>query len=99
MAVAYFREFPTSTAETLQQIGEDIAQQVGQEAPQGGLYHAEGMLDDGGWWAFDVWESEHAANQFYGTVHAQALQAAGVADVEPRRLQVSWETSQMPGAS
>ncbi len=63
MAIAYFHEFPGGTHDQAQQLSDRLEQQ-GDMPPAGGLFHAEGSMD-GGWWAFDVWESEQSARDFY----------------------------------
>jgi len=99
MAVAYFHEYPEATPELAHQVADQINQQVGSTPPQGALYHAEGSLEGGGWWAFDVWEAEEAAERFYTETLTPVLQKLNGPEPRPRKLAVQWETSQPPPSS
>ena len=95
MAVALFTRWPAGPAETSQQVAERINQRLGDRPPAGGLYHAEGPTDDGGWWTFNVWESEDAVRRFHQEILHPVLDEVGASRGEVRRLQVAWDTSQM----
>jgi hypothetical protein len=95
MAVAYYSEFPQGSSEVAQQVAERVNQQIGPEGPDGGIYHAEGPRGDGGWWTFNVWESEDAAQRFFRDTLMPILQDVGVGrpDSQPRMLNVHWESN------
>ena len=94
MAVAYFHDFSGGTPEQAQQVNERL--QVGPEGPPGGIYHAEGTTE-GGYWAFDVWDSEASADRFYSERLQPVLQDMGVSQPQTRKLNVTFESSQPPG--
>lgn len=96
MAVAFYTEFAEGSPETATQIGERIMQQVGPQGPAGGIYHAEGPLDGGGWWTFNVWESEGAAMSFFNEILVPTLRdVGGSPDAQPRKLAVHFETNSL----
>ncbi len=96
MAVAYFSEFREGTSEQAQQVADSINARLGGQPPEGGMYHAEGSMVGGGWWTFNVWESEEAYQRFYSSILAPALEGVEVAEPQSRELSVSWESSQLP---
>ncbi len=59
MAIAYLSEFPGMTQEHYDSF---IAEQYGGQPMPGVIAHAAGPTDSGGWWAFDVFESQEAAD-------------------------------------
>jgi len=59
MAIAYLYEFSGMTQEHYDAF---IEQRYGGEPMPGVIAHAAGPTDDGGWWAFDVYESQDAAD-------------------------------------
>jgi len=99
MTVAYFSDIPNVTREQAQQLSTFVQEQLGGPgvAPDGGLFHAEGPTDDGGWWGFDIWESEAHFTQFHETILAPALAQVGLDTVQFRRLEVTWDSTQVPG--
>ncbi len=97
MAVAFFYEAPGIDPAVAQQASDRINQRIGNQAPAGGLYHAEGPLDGGGWWGIDVWDSEESAQRFYREVLEPIVQELGVSAPQPRKLSVQWESSQAAG--
>jgi hypothetical protein len=84
MPVAALYEFPGMTKEHYDRF---IAEAYEGRAMPGVVAHAAGPLD-GGWWAFDVYESQEAADAI-GPPAIERLRALGV-DQEPtvRTLQV-----------
>ena len=97
MTVAYYSVMPNTSREQAQQVSDYVNEQVGTQAPAGGVYHAEGPLDDGSWWSFDVWDSEETAQQFYATILTPALQQANVQLGNQRTLAVHWQTNPPQG--
>lgn len=95
MAVAFYSEFPDASTQMAQQVAERVNQEVGSEGPEGAIYHAEGPLGAGGWWTFNVWESEEAAQRFFRETLAPIVQevAGGMPDTPPRKLAVHWESN------
>jgi hypothetical protein len=96
MAVALFSQWPAAPAGTSQRVAEGISQRLGGQFPAGGLYHAEGPMDDGGWWTFNVWESEDAFQRFRQDVLHPVLEEVGAPRGQSQQLAVAWDTSQMP---
>ncbi|MDQ3399252.1 MAG: hypothetical protein M3511_16100 [Deinococcota bacterium] len=92
MTVAFFTEFPQATPEMARQISEYVNTQLGDKPPEGGIYHAEGPTDNGGWWAFDVWESDDTAERFYADILTPTLESVNVPKGQPRKLSVQWES-------
>jgi hypothetical protein len=84
---------------TAQQVGERINQRLGDRPPAGGIYHAEGPTDDGGWWTFNVWESAAAFQDFDRENLQPVLQEVGAPRAQVRQLRVQWDNSQMQGGS
>ena len=95
MAVAYLHEFPGGTHEHAQQLADKLDKQ-GNMPPAGGLFHSEGPMD-GGWWAFDVWESEQSAREFYVGRLAPILSEVGLTAPSPRMLDVHWHSNEPQG--
>lgn len=98
MAVAYYTEYSEGSPEASSRVTERIMQQSGPGGPAGMLYHAEGPLDGGGWWAIDVLESDGAADSFYSEVLTPILQDVGagsLAGAQRRKLAVYFETSSL----
>lgn len=97
MSVAYFFEIPQLDDGTAQQINAYINERLGNRQPDGGIYHAEGPDGSGGRWSFNVWESEEHFTRFYDEFVRPAVEKVGVTPASPRRLDVSWDTSQISG--
>lgn len=93
MPIAYFFEFADYTQTMAEQLTERILPRIGSGIPAGAIYHAEGPLDDSGWWAVDVWETEERAEPFYREVFIPALESMDVAPPQPRKLSVLWEAT------
>jgi len=51
---------------------------------------------DGGWWTFNVWDAEDAAERFFRETLHPVLDQVGVPHGQPRKLAVSWDTSSLP---
>ena len=64
MAIAMMLEFPDMTEGQYAAAGQEL-QRDG--APAGQLFHAGGPMEDGGIRVVDVWESQEAADAFYGS--------------------------------
>lgn len=102
MSVAYFSEWPKLGESDSTDVAAKISEKVNtrmQGPPAGGVFHAEGPSDDGGWWVFDVWESDDAYRTFQSEVLNPVLADVGVAEPSARVLQVSWNSSQMDPSS
>jgi hypothetical protein len=97
MSIAVFSQWPKAPAETSQRVAEKINQRLGGKFPAGGLYHAEGPTDEGGWWTFNLWESDDVFQQFNQEILQPVLQEVNAPPAQVRRLPVSWDTSQLPG--
>jgi len=68
MAVAFMFRVSGLDQAGYDRIMEDLTQRAGGTfAGPGFLAHLAGPTDDGGWRVIDVWESEEAANAFYGS--------------------------------
>jgi len=96
MAVALFTQWPAGPAETSQRVAERINQRLGGQAPAGGLYHAEGPTAEGGWWTFNVWESEEAVQRFHQDILHPVLVEVGASRGQVQQLQVNWASSLPP---
>jgi hypothetical protein len=93
MAVAYFSEFPSSSQGTPQKVADAVNARLGGNPPDGGIYHAEGALDDGGWWTFNVWASEEAYQRFTAEILIPSLQTVNMTLPQGRQLAVHWESN------
>jgi hypothetical protein len=98
MAVAIFTETPNVTAEQAKQVDAEITRRLGvpNVGPEGGLFHADGPTDTGGWWIFEVWESDEAATRFHDGILKPALAHAGLEPAPSRRLEVTWHSPAAP---
>jgi len=96
MAVAYLHEFPGATHEHAKRLAETLEGQ-GDMPPTGGVFHAEGAMG-GGWWVFDVWESQDHARAFYDGRLAPILTGMGLAPSSPRMLDVHWHSNEPQGS-
>ena len=95
MAVAYFCQWGQVPEGTADRVGERVSQRLGKgQGPVGGIYHAEGATEDGGWWSFDVWESADAYQDFARQIFYPVLDEVGTPHPQVRHLQVAWDTSQ-----
>lgn len=67
MTVAFVFETDTLTQAEYDGLMETMGLQSGTFDVPGALVHIAGPKVDGGWRVVDVWESEEAANAFYGS--------------------------------
>ena len=81
-----------------QAVSDRINERLGGGPPEGAIFHAEGEAD-GGWWDFDVWESEDAALRFYEGMLRPAAEAAGVPQGQVRTLPVHWHSMEVPSTA
>lgn len=95
MAVAYLHQVHGHTAEHAQRV-DAMLEERGDMPPAGGEFHAEGPMD-GGWWYFEVWESEDHARAFYDGRLAPTLSEMGLTQPIPRKLDVQWHSNQPQG--
>jgi hypothetical protein len=85
MAFAMLYEFPDMTQEHYDRL---LAETYEDGAMAGVTAHAAGPIEGGGWWAFDVYESQAAADAI-GPPAIEKLQAMGAgAPSSIRTLQV-----------
>jgi hypothetical protein len=70
-----------------QEIYEKVREQLGVEAPAGGILHLAGPSPNGGWRVIEVWESEEDANRFFNERLQPALKAAGALSGGPPQRQ------------
>ncbi len=98
MAVAYLHEWSGATREIAQGVSDRINAVLGDAPPEGAIFHAEGE-SDGGWWVFDVWESEDAAQRFYDGILQPAIEAEGAPQGQMRTLPVHWHSMEAPPAA
>jgi hypothetical protein len=97
MPVAYFSETPNVDPATARSVIDAVTAGMGANTvPAGGRFHAEGPTDDGGWWTFDVWDSDEDWHRFRDDHLMPALRDAGVDEPPVRRLAIRWDTTQMP---
>lgn len=105
MSVAYYGNWPKvgdrDSTEVAQQIAAAVNARLGDTPPAGGLFHAEGPAEDGGWWVFNLWESDDAYHAFVANILTPAMSEAGVTPAagDLRRLAVWWDTTQVMGGS
>ncbi len=95
MAVAYLHELPGYTHLHAQQLAFRLEEQ-GNMPPAGELSHAEGPMD-GGWWTFDVWESEQSAQEFNDQRLAPIMAEMGMTRPSPKTLDVHWHRNEPQG--
>jgi hypothetical protein len=73
--VAFFYESAKLTEAGYDQLAEAVGQKFDGIAPAGRLAHLSGAMPAGGWRVLDVWESEAAANAYYGSPEFAAVAA------------------------
>jgi hypothetical protein len=83
VAIAVLYEFPGMTQEHYDRFVDDA---YGGRTMPGVIAHAAGPSDDG-WWAFDVYESQEAADAI-GPPAIERLRGMGVSEPAVRTLQV-----------
>ncbi len=98
MAVAYFHEWPGVTQEMAQRVRARLYAQLGNAAPEGGIYAADGEAD-GAYCTFDVWESEDAAQRFFDEMLKPAPEAVGAPQAQRRTLSIQWHTLEVPNGA
>jgi hypothetical protein len=96
MSVAIFSEMPQVTADTAAQVSAHVREHLGDQAPDGGMFHAEGPTESGSWWSFDIWESDDHFTSFREQFLVPAMTRVGLTPPAYRRLDIAWDTSQMP---
>jgi hypothetical protein len=74
-AVAFFYESAALNQEGYDQLAAAVGQSVDSISPAGRLAHLSGAMAGGGWRVIDVWESETAANAYYGSAEFAAVAA------------------------
>jgi hypothetical protein len=97
MSVAYYAEIPSITREQIEQVTGFINEHVGETGPEGSLFHADGPTDGGGWWAFELFVSEDEFDRFNQDILTPAFTQAGIGAPMYRRLEVTWNTIEIPG--
>ena len=97
MSVAYYSEVPNVSREQVDRVSAYINERMGDGPPDGGIFHADGPTDEGGWWAFEVYASEEQFTRFHEDFLAPAFMNAGMGEVPYRRLEVAWDSTQPPG--
>jgi hypothetical protein len=83
MAVGVLMEFPGVTREQYEALGRELALAA---LPSGALTHLCGPTADGGWRTIDVWESEHALEQFLSEQLIPKAQAVGFPQPSKREV-------------
>jgi len=98
MSVAYYAEVPNVTPAQAQQVSDEVNRRLGapNTPPEGGRFHADGPTNDGGWWQFDLWESEEHFTRFYDAILMPAVTQAGLEPFSFRQLEVHWDSTQVP---
>jgi hypothetical protein len=77
VAIVMQMEWPGVTLDDYDRVMKELG--LDADAPAGGLFHVSG--EDGGTLRIlDIWESEDAWNQFFGSRLTAALQATGLMD-------------------
>lgn len=61
-----------------QEFYEKVREQMGLNAPAGGILHIAGPSPTGGWRVIELWESEEDAMRFYNERLGPALDAVGL---------------------
>jgi hypothetical protein len=89
MTIAFYQEFPDMSAEQTETLMREL--NLGGRSPAGQHYHAEGPLESGGTWVFDVWESSEALGAFVEQKLAPIMLRLGVAPPQPNLLAVRTE--------
>ncbi|MFN2472192.1 MAG: hypothetical protein ABR583_14635 [Gaiellaceae bacterium] len=81
MAIAMMVDNPHGSEE----MYEKVREQMGLEAPAGGIFHCAGPSPNGGWRVIEIWESREEAMRFRDERLFPAFDAAGVprTGVEP----------------
>lgn len=87
MKTAMLLEFPGATEEQYKKVWEHLG--TDWKLLPGNNVHLAGPLA-GGWWAMDVWDSMDAFQQAFDANLGPALQHAGLPQVQPRVLEVSY---------
>jgi hypothetical protein len=83
MAIAVLFEAPGVTQEQY----DATLREVGSELQPGQIFHLAGPMEDG-WRVVDVWESQEALDTFWREKLGQAMQNAGMPELQPEVFQV-----------
>jgi hypothetical protein len=67
-----------------QEIYEKVREQMGLNAPAGGIFHLAGPSPNGGWRVIEVWESEEDAKRFLQERLKPAWEAVGLSGQPPQ---------------
>ena len=82
MAVAMMVDNPEGS----QEIYDSVRERLGLEKPAGGIFHAAGPSQNGGWRVIEVWESEEDAKAFVTERLLPAFDALGAPPPPPPEL-------------
>ncbi len=85
MAVSFLFGVPGLTREQYESVLAATTEGLGEQGPPGALCHAAGPMD-GGWWVFESWESDEAAQAFY-TGLRDVFDRRGVPQPQAERLE------------
>ena len=96
MAVASFKQWPQAPEGTAQRVADRINERLAGHGPAGGISHAEGPTDEGGWWTFNVWASDEVYHELDRTILQPALHDVGAPQADTRQREVWGHSSQMP---
>lgn len=97
MSVAFFSDTPNVTRDLVERVSGFVNEHLGGSPPDGSLVHADGPTDGGGWWSFELFESEAQFTRFNEGILTPAFVQAGMNPPAFRRLEVAWDSTQVPG--
>jgi hypothetical protein len=67
-----------------QEMYDKVRQQMGLDAPAGGIFHVAGPSPNGGWRVIEIWESEEDAKRFLQERLKPAWEAVGMSGPPPQ---------------
>jgi hypothetical protein len=67
-----------------QEIYDKVREQMGLDAPAGGIFHVAGPSPNGGWRVLEIWESEEDAKRFLQERLKPAWEAVGLSGPPPQ---------------
>jgi hypothetical protein len=67
-----------------QEIYDKVREQMGLDAPAGGIFHVAGPSPSGGWRVLELWESEEDAKRFLQERLKPAWEAVGLSGPPPQ---------------
>jgi hypothetical protein len=91
MPIGVLQMMPEGSAELYERVGERMfgtrsSSFSSDQAPDGLIMHSAGPIEDGGWYVYDIWESQAHLDRFVEERLMPALKELGAPPGEPPQV-------------